>query len=279
MPQIMIDTNVETTETLRDFANFLLQWADKVDAVERGVSSARLETRVMAYPDPIPPPPVAPAPGAEHPPRPATVPPPPPTDVPPPPPAEDVYDLAGTPWDARIHSSNRSTNENGTWRKRKKLDPAFLSMVEKELAPRMRIPTPPPTPVIPPPPPAADPEAASLFQNNPPPSTVVQFPGSAQNNGSLATGFQTPAAVIPPPPAPSSPQVSPPPPPTTGVQPLSFKTLMQKVTQNLQAGKLTNEDVKAACETAGIGGLQNLVSQPMYLQSVADYLDAVLASR
>lgn len=44
-----------------------------------------------------------------------------------------THDSTGMPWDGRIHSPNRTINADGTWRKKKGLDPATLAAVEAEL--------------------------------------------------------------------------------------------------------------------------------------------------
>ena len=42
-------------------------------------------------------------------------------------------DSSGLPWDARIHSESRATVADGSWRKKRNLDPAVLSAVETQL--------------------------------------------------------------------------------------------------------------------------------------------------
>lgn len=44
-----------------------------------------------------------------------------------------THDSTGMQWDGRIHSPNRTINADGTWRKKKGLDPATLAAVEAEL--------------------------------------------------------------------------------------------------------------------------------------------------
>ena len=52
-------------------------------------------------------------------------------------------DKAGYPWDGRIHSESKALNVDGTWRKRRNLDPAVLTTVEAELRQVMGIGAPP----------------------------------------------------------------------------------------------------------------------------------------
>lgn len=48
-----------------------------------------------------------------------------------------AFDSSGLPWDERIHSANRGTNANGTWRKRRGVSDGLVAGVEAEL--RVRI--------------------------------------------------------------------------------------------------------------------------------------------
>ncbi len=62
-------------------------------------------------------------------------------------------DSAGFPWDERIHAPSKATNKDGTWRKKKKLDDAFVASVEAELkaggqAPMPQQPAPAPQPPV-----------------------------------------------------------------------------------------------------------------------------------
>jgi hypothetical protein len=73
-------------------------------------------------------------------------------------------DSSGLPWDARIHSTSRSLNADGTWRAKRGLNTDAKVQVEKELHQVMSIPSPPQPQQtqVPPPPPASivDPEIA-----------------------------------------------------------------------------------------------------------------------
>lgn len=44
-----------------------------------------------------------------------------------------AVDSDGVPWDDRIHAPSKAQNKDDTWRKKKKLDPAFVASVEAEL--------------------------------------------------------------------------------------------------------------------------------------------------
>ena len=44
-----------------------------------------------------------------------------------------THDSSGLVWDSRIHSPNRTQNADGTWRKKKGLDPAIYAAIESDL--------------------------------------------------------------------------------------------------------------------------------------------------
>lgn len=48
--------------------------------------------------------------------------------------SDKKLDKAGTPWDARIHTSNQAVIGDGTWRKKPGVDPALYAQVMAELA-------------------------------------------------------------------------------------------------------------------------------------------------
>lgn len=120
-------------------------------------------------------------------------------------------DKEGMPWDERIHSKNKATNADGTWRKRRGVDAATVTAIEKELTdraasqPAPAIPTPmmptapavptmptmPPVPTMPVPPQAAPPVAAvppmpaapeqpAASQQPPAPAAALDFNGFMQ---------------------------------------------------------------------------------------------------
>ena len=60
-----------------------------------------------------------------------------------------VLDSAGLPWDHRIHAETKGKIANGTWRKKKNLDPNLLTQVEAELRALMGVPAAPVAPVVP----------------------------------------------------------------------------------------------------------------------------------
>lgn len=165
---------------------------------------------VAKAPTPLPPVPEAgnTAPSAS---APMTPPPAPVADVPPAPTTLSGVDLdsAGLPWDGRIHAESKNKISNGTWRKKKNVDPALVTEVEARLRELVAIPPAPaapavvmppvadpvpPAPVAPvvepvPPAPVADPvppaPAAPATPATVTVADVFKFATAAEKNGSL----------------------------------------------------------------------------------------------
>lgn len=118
-------------------------------------------------------------------------------------------DSAGMPWDERIHSGAKSTNADGTWRRRKGVSPADVARIEAELRGDS-----PPLPL-----------SAPVAPVTPPPPT------------------QTPAAPAMPSAAPA-PVAQPA--PNVGAQPTFFDA-MGRVSSLVQSGRATTNDVAQLC--------------------------------
>lgn len=131
--------------------------------------------------------------------------------------APAVFDSAGIPWDARIHSSNKQTKEDGTWRKRKNLAPGVFDKVMAEL----RANTAGSAPSAPPAPPVAPAD--------------IQAGVNAVTASTPAPFVPNPNVTIPPAPAfvPPAPPVAPPPP----VAGMGFAEFMPKLSAAMQAGR------------------------------------------
>lgn len=112
----------------------------------------------------------------------------PPFVLPEPPAAPPSADAAGLPWDARIHSESKATVADGTWRKRRGVDPELVKQVEAELrgespaAAAVSAGTPtvadtpaPPAPAVVPPPPAAVPLAPAPTPETAPARTLTDL--------------------------------------------------------------------------------------------------------
>jgi hypothetical protein len=141
---------------------------------------------------PVPPPPVTFNPfGMQG----VALPPPPPSVEPAPPdpePVPDVFDSAGTVWDARIHASNGAVKQDGTFRRKAKVHDDEYARVMAENRPRFQS-----TAVPPPPPPATGQQTLPLGTPAPPPppptppgtvdaASVVKRAADAIQNGTLA---------------------------------------------------------------------------------------------
>lgn len=96
---------------------------------------------VAAEPTPLPPTPevIPAAPSAS---TPTTPPPAPVADVPPAPTTLSGVDLdsSGLPWDGRIHAESKNKIGDGTWRKKRGVDPALVAEVEARLRELVSIP-------------------------------------------------------------------------------------------------------------------------------------------
>lgn len=86
-------------------------------------------------------------------------------------------DSAGLPWDERIHSGNKATKADGTWKRRRNIDDALVAQVEAELRGATPSPAPMAAPTIPlasPPPMAPMAAPAPMPIAAPAPAPVVQ---------------------------------------------------------------------------------------------------------
>ncbi len=91
-----------------------------------------------------------------------------------PPDNSDKVDCTGLPWDARIHSVNKTKTRDGHWRKIKGVNDLTVKKIEAELRgdnpiAQQEVPLPPQTPIIPPtpvivvpPPPPSEPEVETF---------------------------------------------------------------------------------------------------------------------
>lgn len=184
-------------------------------------------------------------------------------------------DKNGLPWDYRIHAESKAKIADGTWRKKRGADPALIVTVEDELRQLMGAPSPAapgvasqnldgsmrmPTGVAPsvPLPPAA-PLAA--------PATTIATPGPASL---VAPAIATPTVTVPS--HPSAPGVASPIPaaPSAAVDPKAqFVQLVGKAAAAINAGKVTKEQVNAACAAHGVAQLVLLASRLDLVPTVA----------
>lgn len=201
-------------------------------------------------------------------------------------PAGDV-DKHGLPWDDRIHSGTRVKNADGSWRQRRGVDADLVKTVENELRALMAIPTRPgvtlgsagplevttdaPTTSAIAPPVTHGASTAAGISPPPPPITVaasspsvVAEPGNVPPPPVPAPPTSAPAtAPIPTPPVPPAPTAAEP------TVPLTFATMLRKVTDALAQNKIKETDVHAALEKIGL-----LPTQIGLLSARADLLPA-----
>jgi hypothetical protein len=305
--QLAIDISTETPQALRLAAQFLLDHAALREAMEAGGQElppvpARPSTSHASAQVPLPPPP--PPPVAHNVPLPPvpSVPFPPassPDSSPPaaspsastsisddealPPGASPVdkdgrpligqFDKSGVPYDARIHQPKGGKKQDGTWKLRKRIDPAIVTAVMKELSARIQLPGTPATV-------GASPAPVSL-------------PAGATDSGSAAApGFTPPPP--PPPPVFTEAGIAPPPPPPPaaaqaqapvstpgaegqGVDP--YRALVTKIVKARNDNRIAAEEVTQIVTALGVPSLQALNATPHHIATVDSQIDAILATR
>lgn len=128
-----------------------------------------------------------------------------------------LVDSAGLPWDERIHAETRATNGDGTWRKRRKVDPTVVAAVELELRGNS------PAGVSPPPPPVTMPPIPMTPAIPAPPQGAVTMPPAVTAPVAMPVAAPVPQAL--PPIATALPQPS---------DTMDMPTFMQGLTQQLQ---------------------------------------------
>jgi hypothetical protein len=174
-------------------------------------------------------------------------------------------DKTGLPWDGRIHAESKAKIADGTWRKKRGVDPALVVTVEAELCQVMG--AAPATPFAPPVAPILAPHAATVTM---PTAGVV----------SLAVAVPAPptAPVVPvalPPPAPSAPPVGSVPQDARA----QFVGLVGRASAAIQAGKVTQAEITQCCAAAGVPALPLLANRLDLVAQVAAQVDAMIAAR
>lgn len=173
-------------------------------------------------------------------------------------------DKHGLPWDGRIHAESKGKLTDGSWRKKRQVDPALVAQVEAELRQVM----------------GAAP-AAPLAQG------VAPVPTPASVAPSVPTGA-VPLPVAPPPaPAPvagaaptmpAAPSAAP-----AGEVPQDarqqFVGLVGRASAAIQAGKVSQAEVNQICADSGIPALPLLANRLDLVATVASRIDALIAAR
>lgn len=173
-------------------------------------------------------------------------------------------DKTGLPWDGRIHAESKAKIADGTWRKKRGVDPALVVTVEAELRQVMgAAPAAPLVPVAPIPAPHA---------------ATVTMPTAGVASSAVAVPAPPTAPVAPPPPAPLV-QAAPP----VGSVPqdarAQFVGLVGRASAAIQAGKVTQAEITQCCAAAGVPALPLLANRLDLVAQVAAQVDAMIAAR
>ena len=166
-------------------------------------------------------------------------------------------DAKGMPWDNRIHAESKGKIADGTWRKKRNLDPTVLATVEAELRQLMGAPAAPLAH-------AAIATVAAGFTPNP---------------------TSAPAVAVPPPPVvgaaptmPAAPNAAP-----AGEVPADaraqFVALVGRASAAIQGQKVTQAEVNQCCADAGVPALPLLANRLDLVAQVAAHIDALIAAR
>ena len=159
--------------------------------------------------------------------------------------AQITVDKTGLPWDARIHSSGKNLNADGTWRSKRGVSATAMAQVEAELKVLMAVPS--ATVSVPPPPPQNPTVAPPVPQNIP-----VAIPVAS-------------AAV------PMSPD-------NTDLR-NQFVALVGRTSAAISAGKLSQDQLQKCCDAVGITSLPQLGIRLDLVPNVASMVDAIIAGQ
>lgn len=166
-------------------------------------------------------------------------------------------DSEGLPWDARIHASNKSTNQDGTWRQKRGLnDPSLKGRVEAELRAGMNAPVLTPETAL-----------ASVLPSTPPSTPPAPTPPTAATVAPTAA----PVASLPPPPAPPAPAPAP-----TDAAP-TVASFLARISPLLTADKTVTVKLNQALTAAGLTGIGALLGNPAHLGTVSAVFDSLMA--
>jgi hypothetical protein len=178
-------------------------------------------------------------------------------------------DSAGFPWSADIHASTKTKNADGRWKYKKNVDDATKKQrVEAQL--RASLGNGQSAGIAPP----ATPAAPQVSQSTlPPPPTHTPAASS-----SLTLPAASPSASAAASPAIAAPASS----PASGTNSITAQTFVElvgQVTTQVNAGKLTQDDLAGACATFGLAQLPVLAGRPDLLPQFVGYLNSILLMR
>lgn len=178
-------------------------------------------------------------------------------------------DKHGLPWDNRIHAESKAKIADGTWRKKRNVDPGLVAQVEAELRQLMGAP------------------AAPLAHSTAPIATTQAPATVAPVTANLPTASVSQPAVAPPPPAPvagaaptmpAAPNAAP-----AGEVPADaraqFVALVGRASAAIQGQKVTQAEVNQCCADAGVPALPLLANRLDLVAQVAAHIDALIAAR
>ncbi len=184
-----------------------------------------------------------------------------------------AVDSDGVPWDDRIHAPSKAQNKDDTWRKKKKLDPAFVASVEAELKSAVAQSPAPVAPVAP------MPNVTPVTSPPMPPVDQQQQPAPVQQIPPPVAPVAQTAPPMPPvdqqqQPAPVQQTAPPTPAPAPAAEGMDFHTFMQHLSAQMQkrdeAGQpMVNADylAKITAEMAGafqvqLTAITDIAAQP-----------------
>lgn len=178
-------------------------------------------------------------------------------------------DKHGLPWDGRIHAESKGKLTDGSWRKKRQVDPALVAQVEAELRQVMGAA------------PAA-PLAQGVAHAPTPVSVAASTIAQSVPTGAVPQPVAPPPAPVPvagaAPTMPAAPNVAP-----AGEVPQDarqqFVGLVGRASAAIQAGKVTQAEVTQICAAAGVPALPLLANRLDLVAHVAAQVDGLIASR
>jgi hypothetical protein len=160
----------------------------------------------------------------------------------PPPPLGVEVDSEGLPWDARIHAATKTRlKSNDTWKVKRNMDDVTVAMVKAELRATMAAPKSDEAPT-------ADP--AVLAQT---PADTSNVPAPPDTTAPAGVGDDLDASSM-----------------------ITFPELMARVTADISAGSLTNEQLNQVLQARGIPNLVALNSRPDLVAPIAGDVDVIM---
>lgn len=164
-------------------------------------------------------------------------------------------DAKGMPWDNRIHAESKGKIADGTWRKKRNLDPTVLAQVEAELRQVM-----------------GAPGVAPLAPSTAPIAPTPPLAPAAPVTANLPTASVSQPVAAPLPPAPVAGEV---PADARGM----FVALVGRASAAIQGQKVTQAEVNQCCVDAGVPALPLLANRLDLVAQVAAHIDALIAAR